>query len=382
MINQISYGKQSIDKDDIKTVLDALKSKNLTQGPLVEKFETALKKKFKSRFSTVVSNGSASLFLIGKILKWKKGDLIATSPITFISSVNTIEHSGAKPLFIDINLSDYCMDPVKLEEALIKDKLKKIKAVIVTDFGGQPAKWKKFFELKKKYKINLINDNCHSMGSAINNDIGYASKYADMVSLSFHPVKAITTGEGGAILTNNKKFDLKAKLLRSHGIERNDKTFWSYEVNSLGYNFRLPDINCALGISQLKKLNKFVNKRKKIANIYNNSFKNISVLKIPNNIKYNQNSYHLYPLLIKLKKLKKNKKKIIKEFLKNNIKLQVHYIPVNSQPYYKKKYGLVKKKFKNSFLFFNEVISLPIFYDLDNNKIKYILKVCKKVFKI
>ena len=145
----ISYGKQNIDQNDINSVLSVLKSDFLTQGPLVEKFETDLKKKFKSRFSTVVSNGSVSLFLIGKVLNWKKGDLIAVPPITFISSVNSIEHCGAKPLFIDINLDNYCMDPIELEKALKKDKKKKIKAAIITDFGGQPAEWKEFKRLQK-----------------------------------------------------------------------------------------------------------------------------------------------------------------------------------------------------------------------------------------
>ena len=156
----IPYGKQSIDNDDIKYVLRSLKSDYLTQGPLVDKFESEISKKFKCKFTTVVSNASAALFLIGKILKWKKGDLIAVSPITFISSVNSIEHCGAKPLFVDINLTNYCMDPTKLEEELRKDKNKKIKAAIITDYAGHPADWKKFDIIKKKFNIKLINDCC------------------------------------------------------------------------------------------------------------------------------------------------------------------------------------------------------------------------------
>ena len=268
----ISYGNQSIDQKDINSVLKVLRSKYLTQGPLVKKFETDLKSKFRCKHSSVVSNGSVSLFLIGKVLNWKKGDLIAVPPITFISSINSIEHCGARPVFIDIGLKDYCMDPEKLENELKKDKKKRIKAAIITDFGGQPAQWKKFDKIKKRYNIKLVNDNCHAIGSSLNSYSGYAAKFADFVSLSFHPVKAITTGEGGAILTNNESYDKKLKLLRSHSIIRSDKTYWKYKINSLGYNFRLSDISCALGISQLKKLNKFIKRRREIAKIYDTFF--------------------------------------------------------------------------------------------------------------
>lgn len=378
----ISYGKHCIDNVDIKSVVKVLKSDLLTQGPLVQKFEEHLKKKLTSRYATVVNNGSSALLTIGKILEWKKGDLIAVPPITFLSTVNTIEHCGARPIFIDINLNDYCMDPNILEQALKKDKKKKIKAAIIVDYGGQPAQWNKFMELKRKYKIKLINDNCHALGSSINGDMGYAVKYADLVSLSFHPVKAITTGEGGAILTNNLNFDRKAKILRSHGIIRKKKEHWKYRMEYLGYNFRLPDINCALGISQIKKLNNYIKKREKISKIYDNFFSYSTKFKIPNKINKNRNSFHLYPLLLNLEEIKKNKDKIIKEFLKKKIKVQVHYIPVNLQPYYKKKYGFKEKSFKNSIKFFKNVISLPIYNDLGLKEINYIKKVCKKIFKM
>jgi dTDP-4-amino-4,6-dideoxygalactose transaminase len=378
----IPYGKQSIDKKDIKYVLKSLKNEYLTQGPLVKKFEIAISKKFKCESATVVSNGSAALFLVGKILNWKKGDLIAVPPITFISSINSIEHAKARPIFVDINLDDYCMDPVKLEEVLKKDKKKKIKAAIITDYGGQPAQWKKFYKLKKKYKITLINDNCHAMGSSIELDRGYATKYADFATLSFHPVKTITTGEGGAILTNLKKFDKTIKLLRQHAIQRKLNQHWNYSVSTLGYNFRLPDMNCALGLSQIKKLDKFVAKRMEIAKVYNNFFVDKIKFIVPPLVKNTKNSFHLYPLLINFNKIKKTKTEIIKEFLDNKIRVQVHYIPVNTQPYYKNKYGFDKKKFKNSLFFFNKTISLPIYYELSKKNLEYIKKVCKKIFKL
>ena len=355
----INYGKQSIDNAEIKSVIKTLKSNFLTQGPLVEKFETQLKKTLKSRYATVVNNGSSALLTVGKILRWKKGDLIAVPPITFLSSVNTIEHCGAKPLFIDIDIKDYCMDPDKLENALRKDKNKKIKAAIIVDYGGQPAQWKKFKRLKKKYGIFLINDNCHALGSSIKKDQGYAVRFADFVTLSFHPVKVITTGEGGAILTNNSNFDKKAKIYRSHGILRKKKQHWNYKMDFLGYNFRLPDVNCAIGLTQIKKLNKFLKKRTEISKLYDTFFADRSKFTIPPKILDNKNSYHLYPLRINLKKVNKTKKQIIKEFFKNKIKLQVHYIPVNTQPYYKKKYGFKKKDFPITMKFLKILYHFP-----------------------
>ncbi len=377
----INYGKQSINNNDIKSVVKTLKSNFLTQGPLVEKFELELKKTLKSKYSTVVNNGSSALITVGKILNWKKGDLIAVPPITFLSSVNAIEHCGAKPLFIDISMKDYCMDPDELEKFLIKDKNKKIKAAIIVDYGGQPAQWTKFKKLKKKYGIFLINDNCHALGSSIGKYQGYAVKFADFVTLSFHPVKIITTGEGGAILTNNFSFDKKAKIYRSHGIIRSKTKHWNYKMEYLGFNFRLPDINCAIGLSQIKKLNVFVKQRQKISKLYDAFFSDKSKFTIPQKIKHNQNSYHLYPLRINLKKINKTKNQIIKEFLKNKIKVQVHYIPVNAQPYYKKKYEFREKDFPNSMKFFENTISLPLYYELNMRKLNYIKKVCKKIFK-
>ena len=220
------------------------------------------------------------------------------------------------------------------------------------------------------------------MGSAIKKNEGYASKFADFVSLSFHPVKAITTGEGGAILLNNKKHDNEIKLLRSHGILRKKDIFWKYTVSSLGYNFRLPDLNCALGISQLKKIDKFVKKRKEVSRIYDNFFKDKEKFIIPKKNNNRTSSYHLYPLLVNFNKIKKTKDKVIKEFYRHGIKLQVHYIPVNLQPYYIKKYGIKKNNFKNSLLFFDRVISLPIYYDLTNKDLNHVQKICKKIFNI
>ena len=221
----ISYGRQSINDNDIKSVTKVLKSDFLTQGPVVKQFEQNLSNFFKCKHAIAVSSGTAALNLISQVLGWKKNDIIIASPITFISSSNCILHAGATPHFVDINMDDFSIDLNKLEKEIITllKKRKNLKAVVVTDFAGHPSNWIELNRLKKKYKFKLINDNCHSMGSSINNDYGYAVKYADLVSLSFHPVKNITTGEGGAILTNNNKYSKILKYLRSHGVVRNAK---------------------------------------------------------------------------------------------------------------------------------------------------------------
>ena len=385
----ISYGRQSINQDDVKSIIKVLKSDFLTQGPVLEKFEQNLKFFFKSKFAVAVSSGTSALNLISNILGWKKKDLVIVSPITFLSSANCILQSGATPHFVDINMQNYSFDLIKLETEIIKliKKRKKPKAVIVTDYAGHPADWIKLKKLKNKYGFKLINDNCHSIGASIKKNYGYAIKYADLVALSFHPVKNITTGEGGAILTNDPKHYRLLKSHRSHGVVKNSKMLkkygpWYYEMRYLGNNYRMSDIHASLGISQLKRIKKFVKKRNFIASFYNKIFIDKTKFEIPRTRKGVTHSYHLYPLLVSFKNIKKTKKRIFKEFLKYKINLQVHYIPINMQPYYQKRLKFNKNKFKNSLDFYNREISMPIFYDLNLRQMNYIKKVCKKIFNI
>ena len=218
----ISYGKQFLDSSDISRVKKVLNSDFLTQGSEVEKFESKLKKKLNSKYCTVVSNGTAALHLLGIALGWKKNDIIITTPLSFVATSNCILYSGAKPIFVDVDINTGNMCPYKLQEKIIelRKNKKKIKAVIAIDYGGCPSNWPKLKSITKKNKIILINDGCHGLGAEINNKITYAIKYADYVTYSFHPVKPITTGEGGAVITNNKFVDSKIKQLRTHGITK------------------------------------------------------------------------------------------------------------------------------------------------------------------
>ena len=267
----VNYGKHFVGNDDIANVNKILKSNQLTQGKTVEEFEIKLKKYLKAKYCTAVSSGTAALYLLGKALKWKKNDHIITTTNSFVATSNCIIYSGATPVFVDIDKDTGNICTKKLEERIneLKRKKKKIKAIIAIDYGGCPSDWPKLNSIAKKRNIILINDSCHSLGSSINKSYSYALKYADFATYSFHPVKPITTGEGGAIVSKNKIIDQNLKLLRAHGIHKDPKkTEWHQDMKVFGYNYRITDFQCALGISQLNKINKYNAKRKKIADIY------------------------------------------------------------------------------------------------------------------
>ena len=380
----IDYNKQFIDHDDIAFVKRILNSKFLTQGRTIENFEKKLNSNFKSKYCSVMSNGTAALHIAIKSLKLKRKSKILTTPITFISTASSIIINNLIPTFADIENDYYTLDPNKVEDIVKKDK--SIRAVIGVDFAGQPCDWVALNYLKKKYKFFLINDNCHAMGSKLSNDPGYAVKYADLVTQSYHAIKNFTTGEGGSILTNNKKLHQTIHLLRSHNVIREKKELqekgkWFYKVNEIGFNYRLTDIQAGLGISQLKKLNKFVKKRRKIANIYNKLFLNEEKIITPKVKKSNYHSYHLYPIKIDFKKLKIDKKKFFLNLQKKNINLQVHYIPLHYQPFIKKNFSYNKISLINSQSFYENEVSLPIFYNLSIKDQNYIAKSIFDEFK-
>ena len=375
----INYGKHYLDNKDIKSVVSTLKSDWLTQGPKVMNFENKMKSFLGSNYSLAVNSGTAALHLACIAIGVKKDDIILTTPITFLSSINSALYLKAKPIFIDIDSKNYCIDIKKLEKQLInlKKKKKKIKALIATDYAGQMCDWRKIKSLSKKYNFKTINDNCHSLGSKYFDDQKYAVKFADIVTHSFHPVKIITTGEGGCLSTNNKKIYDKIFNLRSHGVLRNNflkKKYgsWFYSMENLGYNYRMPDINASLGISQLKKINKFIRKRKSIAKMYFKGFKDNKNLILPHIEQFCDHSFHLFPIQIKFKNLKISKIKFFEIMKTKNINLQVHYIPVHLQKYYKKNFKFKKNLLPVAEKFYENTVSLPIFYSLSK----------KQVFKI
>jgi perosamine synthetase len=371
----ISYGKQSIGQDDIDAVVDVLKSDWLTQGPAVEAFEASLNKYFGSKYSCALSNGTAALHLAGLALDWKPGDIVITTPLTFLATANCIIYSGATPDFVDIDPVSYTIDPILVEKKIQKyQKMgKRVKAIIGVDFAGHPCDWKALRKIADKYDLQLINDNCHALGASYFGNKQYAVEYADIVTHSYHPVKHLTTGEGGAILTNNSDLVEKVKRLRSHGMTKDPSLMdsndgpWYYEMHELGYNYRITDFQSALGSNQLKKLDKFGEERREIATQYDNSFVNTMNLKIPKAQSFVEHAYHLYPLQVYFDKINLSKVQFFRKMKNNGINLQVHYNPIHLQPYYHKRFGFKKGDFPISENFYRYEISLPIYPQLSSN---------------
>jgi len=377
----ISYGKQSIDQSDIDAVIDILKGDWLTQGPAVETFENQLKSYFGSKHCCAVSNGTAALHLVGLALGWQTGDIVITSPITFLASANCIIYAGATPDFVDIDPISYTIDPNKVEKKVkyYRSVGKSVKAIIGVDFAGHPCDWDALRIIADQYNLQLVNDNCHAMGASLSEDKQYATKYADAVIQSYHPVKHITTGEGGAVLTNDTKVDEKLRSLRTHGITKNPNLLekndgpWYYEMHEVGYNYRITDFQCALGSSQLKKLDEFVEMRRRISKLYDADFKDNELLAIPKVQKNVNHSYHLYPLKIDFDRAILDKNKFFEKMTAHNISLQVHYIPVYLQPYYRKNFDYKKGNFRVAEKFYKQEISLPIYPDLLADEQKFVI---------
>lgn len=368
----IRYSTQNIDSNDIRSVKKVLKNEFLTQGPVNIKFEKKLSDYLNCKYSLSVSNASNALYLASKVLGIGKNSLVWCSAITFVSSISCAYHLDSQIELLDINSKNFNIDLTYLEKKLKRSK-KLPDVIIVTHLGGNPIDLIKLKKLKDKYRFKIIEDASHALGANYNDKKIGNSNFSECVIFSFHPVKSITTGEGGAITTNNKNFYLKAKMLRSHGLNRikkgkNLKCSLDYDIFQLGYNFRLSDINAALGISQLKKLNKYIKKRNSIAKMYENFFKKEEKISIQKICKNSISSYHLFVITIKDLNIRlKNKLNLIMK--KNNIEINFHYVPIYKFDFLKKK---KLKILKNSENYYKQAISLPIHFKLQKKDVKKI----------
>ena len=384
-MEEINYGKQTIEDDDINEVIKVLKSNQLTSGPFVNEFENAISNKFDSTYCSVVSNGTAALHLTGLVLNWNEKDIVITTALTFIASINSILYCGARPDVVDIDLNTYCINIDKLESKIknYSNNGKKVRAVIAVDFAGHPCQWEDLYALSKKYDFNLVNDNCHAIGAKYKGNIGYATKYANLVTHSYHPVKNITTGEGGSVLTNNKDYYNKIQLLRSHSINRSASSQsnknWFYDINSVGYNYRLTDMQCALGINQLKKLDQFISTRNKIANKYLRSFEDDKKFILPIISSEVSHAFHLFILRIDFNLAKLDKENFFIKVKERGINLQVHYIPIYKHKYLSEKYKFEESEFENLNLYYQQAVSLPIYPTLTDEQQEYVIKNIKEL---
>lgn len=375
----LPYGQQWIDDEDIDEVVKVLKGNYLTTGPKISEFENRIAQYVGSKYAVAVSNGTAALHGACFAAGIEKGDEVITTPLTFAASANCILYQGGKPVFADIDFDTYNIDPSEIE----KNITEKTKAIIPVDFTGQPVDVDRIKDIAKKYGLIVIEDAAHALGAEYKgNKIG---SLADMTAFSFHPVKHITTGEGGMITTNDEELYNRLVLFRSHGITRDanrlvDKNegSWYYEQLELGYNYRITDIQCALGISQLNKLDKFIQRRKEIVQKYNNYLKDIDGVILPYQATYAKSSWHLYVIQLELEKFKVGRKIIFEALRAENIGVNVHYIPVYYHPYYQRlgyKKGLCPKAEK----FYERALTLPLYPKMEEKDIEDVVAALEKV---
>lgn len=375
----IKYGRQWIDEKDIEAVDEVLRSDFITCGPKVDEMERNLAEYTGAKYAVAVSNGTAALHCACIAAGIGPGDEVIVSPITFAASANCILYCGAKPVFADINIETYNIDPKCIREKITD----KTKAVIAVDFTGQAVEIDEIRKICKEHNLLFIEDAAHSIGTKYNGK--QVGSLADMTCFSFHPVKTITGGEGGAITTNDEGLYRKLVLAHTHGITRlpeemvhESEGSWYYEEISMGYNYRLTDFQAALITSQMTKLEKFAKRRKEIVKRYNKEFKDIPEIIIQKEIPESDSCRHLYIIRLDLNKLKCTRKEFFQALWKENIGCQVHYIPVYWFPYYEK-LGYTRGLCPNAEELYKGIISIPLYPRLTNEDVSDIIHAIKKL---
>ncbi len=380
----ISYGKQFIDNKDISKVTAALRSDWLTQGPDIAEFEAGLAHYCGAKYAVAVSSGTAALHLACLAVGLRKGDEAITSPLTFLATANCILYCQANPVFADIHAQTANIDPLEVK----KNITRRTKAVLPVHLGGLPCDIKRIHRIAKEKGLIIIEDACHALGAKYRYGkywvkIG-SCKHSDMAVFSFHPVKHITTAEGGAVLTNNKTFYKKVSMLRNHGITQMDFVNkphgqWYYEMQGLGFNYRLTDIQAALGISQLEKTGNFLKKRRRIASLYDSVFSDNPYFDILREQEGYFCSYHLYPIKLK-DPYKEKKKELFVQLRKRGVLAQVHYIPVYLQPYYAK-LGYRKGLCPVAEDYYSRELSIPIYPAMKEADIRLVIRALTEAFE-
>ena len=383
----ITYSRQIIDNKDIRNITKTLKSDLVTTGPKVPEFEKKINKFVGSKYSVAVNSATSALHVACIALGLKPGDWLWTSPISFVASANCGLYCGAKIDFVDIDENSHNICVKKLEKKLIEAKTKKKlpKIIVIVNMAGFPCDLTEIKKLSKTYKFKILEDSSHALGAKYKGFKIGNGKFADISVFSFHPVKIITSLEGGIATTNNYEFYKKMELLRSHGITKEKKMFkkkslgnWYYEQHLLGYNYRMNDIEATLGISQLKKINKFFKKRMYIKNYYDKNLKNLPII-LPTNDKKKISSLHLY--IIRLKKSSITKRnKLISELRKRGIGVNIHYIPIHYQPFFKS-LGFKKGMYPQSEKYYDSALSLPMHPGMSKKDLSRVFNALKKLLK-
>jgi UDP-4-amino-4,6-dideoxy-N-acetyl-beta-L-altrosamine transaminase len=389
--NIIPYGKQSLTEEDIQAVIDVLKSDYWTQGPLILEFEKNFASYVGSKFAVAVSNGTAALHLSALALGLKPGDKVITTPITFVATANCIRYCGAEVIFADIDRESYLLDINEVRKHLEADTQKQIKGIIPVDFAGRVVDLESFRKLAVEFNCWLIEDACHAPGGSFVNSEGKPEnagngKYADLSIFSFHPVKHIAAGEGGMITTNNMELYNHLLKLRTHGITKNLEDFknsvvlsggktdfplWYMEMQELGFNYRITDIQAALGNSQLRRADEGILKRREIAARYNEAFDSNTKIKTFSNQRIENHAFHLYIIEVA------NREELYLKLREQNIFAQVHYFPAHLMPYYKS-LGWRLGNCPNAERYYERCLSLPMYPSLTREQLNFIIETVLK----
>ena len=378
-MKNIPYARQSINSKDIKAVANVLRSDYLTQGPKAGEFERKVTDYCGAKYAVALNSGTSALHAACFVSGIKQGDEVITSPISFAASANSVLYCGGRPRFADVLDDTLTIDPHKIEKAITK----RTRAIIPVDFAGHPAESKKIKKIASKYGLIIIEDAAHALGAEYRGRKVGCCKYSDMTILSFHAVKHITTGEGGMVLTNRKDLYDKLVMFRTHGITRDkgmladkNKPAWFYEMQFLGFNYRITDIQCALGLNQMKRLDAFVKTRRKIAAFYKECFKDIKDIECLTERKYAKSSWHIFPVRIKRKR-----DMVFDGLRRRGIGANLHYIPIYLHPYYRDlgyKKGICPKAEE----YYSQTITLPLYTAMLNSQAKTVVKTVKDLLKV
>jgi perosamine synthetase len=375
----LPYGRQSVDEADIAAVAEVLRSDWLTTGPKVAEFEQAFAARVGAAHAVSFTSGTAALHAAAFAAGLKEGDEAITTPMTFAATANCILYQGATPVFSDVRRDTLNLDPEQIEKKISP----KTKAILPVDYAGHPAELGPILEIAQRHGLVVIEDACHALGAEY--DGRRVGSIADMTVFSFHPVKHITTGEGGMVATNNPQFAETLRRFRNHGIssdarQRQSAGQWHYEMVLLGFNYRLPDIVCALGIQQLKRLDANLVRRREIAALYTAAFREVSGVIAPAVRPEANPAWHLFPIRLDLEKLTADRAQIFRALRAENIGVNVHYIPVHLHPYYRERFGYKGGEFSVAEDAYARLISLPMFHGMSDQDVKDVVAAVTKVF--
>lgn len=370
----IPYGKQTIDQDDIQAVVDVLKSDFLTTGPKIAEFEQTVADYVGAKYAVAISNGTSALHAACFAAGIGPGDEVITTPLTFAASANCVLYCGGTPVFADVDPKTYNIDPEDIRRKITD----RTKAIIAVHLAGQPCDMDAIHSIAHEYGLIVIEDGAHALGSVYKGK--KVGSLSDMTTFSFHPVKPITTGEGGMIVTDNEEFYKKMALFRSHGITRDDSMMtrndgpWFYQQFDLGYNYRITDIQCALGCSQMKKLDRFLARRKEIVARYNEAFADCDNIITPYQLSDTESGWHLYIVQVK----NCDRRQVFEGMREKGIGVNVHYIPVYMHPYYQE-HGYENVHCANADEIYSHIISLPLYPGLTSEQQDYVIDTLKSL---